>query len=59
MTATLQTNTPQKRTNSKVISIRDLQHRYGKQTEAVAGINLDIYQGEIFGLIGPDGAGKT
>ncbi|BAY47821.1 ABC transporter-related protein [Scytonema sp. HK-05] len=59
MTATLQTNTPQKRTNSKVISIRDLQHRYNKQTEAVAGINLDIYQGEIFGLIGPDGAGKT
>ncbi|MEI2579428.1 ATP-binding cassette domain-containing protein [Scytonema sp. PRP1] len=59
MTATLQTNTPQKRTNSKVISIRDLQHRYGKQTEAVASINLDIYQGEIFGLIGPDGAGKT
>ncbi len=59
MTATLQTNTPQKHTNSKVISIRDLQHRYGKQTEAVAGINLDIYQGEIFGLIGPDGAGKT
>lgn len=59
MTATFQTNTPQKRTNSKVISIRDLQHRYDKQTEAVAGINLDIYQGEIFGLIGPDGAGKT
>ncbi|WP_414585657.1 ATP-binding cassette domain-containing protein [Scytonema sp. PCC 10023] len=59
MTATLQTNTPQKRTNSPVISIRDLQHRYGKQTEAVAGINLDIYQGEIFGLIGPDGAGKS
>jgi ABC-2 type transport system ATP-binding protein len=59
MRATLQTNTPQKRTNSPVISIRDLQHRYNKQTEAVAGINLDIYQGEIFGLIGPDGAGKT
>ncbi|BAZ21074.1 ABC transporter [Kalymmatonema gypsitolerans NIES-4073] len=59
MTATLQANTPQKRTNSPVISIRDLQHRYGKQTEAVAGINLDIYQSEIFGLIGPDGAGKS
>lgn len=59
MTATLQTNTPQKRINSPVISIRDLQHRYGKHTEAVAGISLDIYAGEIFGLIGPDGAGKT
>jgi len=45
---------------SPVISIRDLQHSYGKQTQlAVGGINLDIYPGEIFGLIGPDGAGKT
>jgi len=43
-----------------VISIRDLRHFYGKHSqEAVAGINLDIYPGEIFGLIGPDGAGKT
>ncbi len=46
-------------TNTPIITIRDLQHRYSKQTEAVAGINLDIYQSEIFGLIGPDGAGKT
>jgi ABC-2 type transport system ATP-binding protein len=46
-------------TNPPIISIRDLQHSYNKQTVAVAGINLDIYPGEIFGLIGPDGAGKT
>ncbi|MBR8838157.1 MAG: ABC transporter ATP-binding protein [Stigonema ocellatum SAG 48.90 = DSM 106950] len=59
MTATLQANTQQKR-NAPVISIRDLRHSYGKQSnEAVAGINLDMYEGEIFGLIGPDGAGKT
>jgi ABC-2 type transport system ATP-binding protein len=45
-------------TNTPIISIRDLQHNY-KQTKAVLGINLDIYQSEIFGLIGPDGAGKT
>ncbi|MEW6498410.1 MAG: ATP-binding cassette domain-containing protein [Cyanobacteriota bacterium] len=46
--------------NAPVISIRDLWHRYGKQNrEAVAGLNLDIYPGDIFGLIGPDGAGKT
>ena len=32
--------------------------RYGA-LEAVRGINLDIAEGEIFGLIGPDGAGKT
>ncbi len=59
MTTTLQANTQPQRTNAPVISIRDLQHSYNKQTEAVAGINLDIYPGEIFGLIGPDGAGKT
>ncbi len=30
-----------------------------KDTKALQDINLDIHQGEIFGLIGPDGAGKT
>ncbi|WP_017318425.1 ATP-binding cassette domain-containing protein [Mastigocladopsis repens] len=59
MTATLQAGNKQQHTNAPVISIRDLRHCYGKEIEAVAGINLDIYKGEIFGLIGPDGAGKT
>ena len=40
------------------IAIRDLVKRYGA-VEAVRGINLEIADGEIFGLIGPDGAGKT
>jgi ABC-2 type transport system ATP-binding protein len=40
------------------IFARDLWKRYGS-TEAVRGINLEVRQGEIFGLIGPDGAGKT
>src|SRR5690242_17926775 len=40
------------------IRIRDLRKSYGK-FEAVKGINLEIAAGEIFGLIGPDGAGKT
>ena len=26
---------------------------------AVAGLDLDVAAGEIFGLVGPDGAGKT
>jgi len=60
MKTTVNAIAPPKRTNTPVISIRDLRHSYGKQShEAVAGINLDIYPGEIFGLIGPDGAGKT
>jgi ABC-2 type transport system ATP-binding protein len=30
-----------------------------KKVQAVAGVDLDIARGEIYGLIGPDGAGKT
>ena len=40
------------------ISIRGLRKSYG-QTEAVRGFDLEITRGEIFGIIGPDGAGKT
>src|SRR5262245_13626503 len=40
------------------IVIRGLRKSYGKR-EAVAGVDLTIDRGEIFGLIGPDGAGKT
>jgi ABC-2 type transport system ATP-binding protein len=40
------------------IEVRSLRKRYGA-LEAVCGIDLEIRQGEIFGLIGPDGAGKT
>lgn len=60
MTQTLPGRAASPRPTAPIVSIRDLRHRYGKQpTEAVAGINLDIFPGEIFGLIGPDGAGKT
>ncbi len=40
------------------IKLRGLRKIYGK-LEAVKGLDLDIRQGEIYGLIGPDGAGKT
>lgn len=40
------------------IRIRDLRKVYGT-IQAVRGIDLDVQTGEIFGLIGPDGAGKT
>jgi len=40
------------------ICIQKLYKHYGK-TIAVRGIDLDIRRGELFGLIGPDGAGKT
>jgi len=41
------------------IRTRALTKRYGGKLEAVRGIDLDVRPGEIFGLIGPDGAGKT
>ena len=40
------------------IRVVDLSKRYG-ELEAVRGVTFDVEQGEIFGLIGPDGAGKT
>src|SRR2546421_962980 len=40
------------------ISVRGLWKRYGA-VEAVRGIEFEVRRGEIFGLIGPDGAGKT
>jgi ABC-2 type transport system ATP-binding protein len=42
----------------RAILARALVKNY-RQTEAVRGIDLDVAPGEIFGLIGPDGAGKT
>jgi len=40
------------------IQVKNLWKKYG-DTEAVRGISFDVNKGEIFGLIGPDGAGKT
>ena len=43
---------------SNVVVTRGLVKRY-PGTLAIAGMDLDIAQGEIFGLVGPNGAGKT
>ena len=42
----------------EAIEIRDISKSY-RQVHAVKDISLDVGEGEIFGLIGPDGAGKT
>jgi ABC-2 type transport system ATP-binding protein len=41
-----------------IIETRDLTRRFGNLT-AVDRLNLTVFRGEIFGLVGPDGAGKT
>ena len=41
-----------------IVRATGLVKRYDR-TLAVAGLDLDIAQGEIFGLVGPNGAGKT
>ena len=41
-----------------LVSIQSLTRKFGSIT-AVDHLSLDIEQGELFGLIGPDGAGKT
>ncbi|MCP5269437.1 MAG: ATP-binding cassette domain-containing protein, partial [Zoogloeaceae bacterium] len=40
------------------VSIQQVEKRFGSLT-ALAGVSLDIAEGEFFGLLGPNGAGKT
>jgi ABC-2 type transport system ATP-binding protein len=49
------------RDRASVLWVRDLRRRYGRwrPLDAVRGVSFEVARGEIFGLIGPDGAGKT
>ncbi len=40
------------------IKLNDIRKNYGN-VEALKGVTLDVKEGEMFGLVGPDGAGKT
>ena len=40
------------------ISVQNIKRNYGK-VEALKGLSFEVEKGEIFGIIGPDGAGKT
>ena len=44
--------------DSTAIMVNGLRKRYGTVT-AVDGISLHVEQGEIFGMVGPNGSGKT
>lgn len=41
-----------------IIEVNSLRRRFGK-TWALEGIDLTIRKGELFGIVGPDGSGKT
>ncbi|MBZ0180060.1 MAG: ABC transporter ATP-binding protein [Melioribacteraceae bacterium] len=43
---------------NSIIKIKSLSKSYG-EIEAVKEISFEVAQGEMFGLVGPDGAGKT
>src|SRR3954451_2677745 len=40
------------------VHVEDLVKRFGA-TEALAGVDLDVQEGTVFGLLGPNGAGET
>lgn len=41
-----------------VISVQDLVHRYSGRT-ALSGVSFEVRHAELFGLLGPNGSGKT
>jgi len=41
-----------------LLTVKNVKKRYGAK-EALKGVSLDIYKGEILGLLGVNGAGKT
>ncbi len=42
----------------KAVRLQSLCKSFG-QTKAVAGVDLDIADGEFFSMLGPSGSGKT
>lgn len=51
-----------KNVESGGVRVEALEKKYGKKKEvvqALRGVSFEVQRGELFGIIGPDGAGKT
>ncbi|MCK5132911.1 MAG: ABC transporter ATP-binding protein [Candidatus Sabulitectum sp.] len=44
--------------NTAIVKVHNLTKSF-KEVQAVKGISFEVTKGEVFGLVGPDGAGKT
>lgn len=42
-----------------MIEVKDLTFSYGKDKQALRGLNFTVEDGEIFGFLGPNGSGKS
>jgi ABC-2 type transport system ATP-binding protein len=45
-------------TDDKIIEIKNLSKEF-RDVKAVNSLNLNVYQGDVFGFLGPNGAGKS
>ena len=44
--------------DDKIIEVKNLSKEF-KEVKAVNSLNLNVYQGDVFGFLGPNGAGKS
>jgi len=51
-------NAPPLTANTPVISVRGIVNRFGSQV-VHDGLDMDVYEGEIFGVVGGSGSGKS
>ena len=52
------TSAPPPTADKVLLEVRDLSKAF-KGVQALAGVSLQVYQGEILGLLGPNGSGKS
>jgi len=46
-------------TSTAIVTVEGLHKTYKGGTKALQGLDLNIQKGDLYGIIGPDGAGKT